>query len=331
MGNMKKLSALPLCAWEDRAVSTDHSPHNKQHEAPSDQEQTIGLDTARLRTISALFPGKAFISTVLEVLDTKAAMTGSLAQRFLMRAAMAGMIVAIFYVCNFSLVAVFKEIPAGEHTLASVGKILGGIAFGWALVFIYYTRSELLTSNMMIVSIGGYYRKITVWRGLTILALCFLGNFLGGLVISGLYALSTLPHGDTGHAMLASVDLKLNYVSGGWEGYGDLFARAILCNFMINLAMLLIYNGYIKEDITKVMSMVAAVFVFAFMGLEHSVANTVLFTVVGLNHGIDVMAALLNVAIALAGNFIGGGLMIGLYYAYVNDDSGYRGGKLASS
>ena len=38
----------------------------------------------------ALFPGKHFISTVLEALDTKTRMTGALAQRYLMRAAMAG-------------------------------------------------------------------------------------------------------------------------------------------------------------------------------------------------------------------------------------------------
>lgn len=305
-------------------MATDRTPTGGQPASSDNQQPVVGPDTAQVRTVSALFPGKAFISTVLEALDTKTEMTGSLVQRFLMRAAMAGMIVAILYVTNFSLVAIFGAIPAGDGTLVGIGRALGGLAFGWALVFIYYTKSELLTSNMMIVSIGGYYRRITAWRGLKILALCLLGNFLGGLVIAALYTLSTLPHGPTGEAMLAAVDVKLSYVTGGWEGYGDLFVRAVLCNFMINLAMLLIYNGYIKEDITKTFAMIAAVFVFAFLGLEHSVANTVLFTVVGLNHGIDVLAALANVGMALVGNFVGGGLMIGLYYAYVNDDSHYR-------
>ena len=67
--------------------------------------------------------------------------------------------------------------------------------------------------------------------------------------------------------------------------------------------------------------MIISVFVFAFLGLEHSVANTVLFTIVGLTHGIDVLPALGNVAVALLGNFVGGGLLIGAYYAYANDDS----------
>ena len=85
--------------------------------------------------------------------------------------------------------------------------------------------------------------------------------------------------------------------------------------------MLLIYNGFIHEDWSKIFSMIIAVFVFALLGFEHSVANTVLFTVVGLTHGIDVLPALGNVAVALLGNFVGGGLLIGGYYAYANDDS----------
>ena len=123
------------------------------------------------------------------------------------------------------------------------------------------------------------------------------------------------------------VAAKLLYLSSA-SGIGDLFVRAILCNFMINLAMLLIYNGFIREDWSKIFSMIMAVFVFAFLGFEHSVANTVLFTVIGLTHGIDVLPALGNVAVALLGNFVGGGLLIGGYYAYANDDSRWLGRQL---
>lgn len=310
--------------WHHRPVATESTRDEAHPESGPDGTATAGTGAPHGKSVSALFPGKTFISAVLEALDTKYRMTGTLVQRYLMRAAMAGMIVAILYVTNFGLIAVFDGIPVGEETLIGVGRALGGLAFGWALVFIYYTKSELLTSNMMIVSIGGYYRRITAWRGLKILGLCLLGNFLGGLLIAVLYTMSTIPDGAAGEAMLAATEHKLAYVAGGWEGYGDLFVRAVLCNFMINLAMLLIYNGYIKDDLTKALSMIAAVFVFAFLGLEHSVANTVLFTVVGLNHGIDVLAALANVGVALIGNFVGGGLLIGFYYAYVNDDSHYH-------
>lgn len=267
-----------------------------------------------------MFPGKQFISTVLEALDTKKQMTGAIVVRYLMRAAMAGMIVAVFYMVNYSVIGALDAITVGGTSLASLGKFIGALCFGPALVFIYFTRSELLTSNMMVVVVGRYYKKVSTWRGLRILALCFVGNFLGGLLFAVLYRFSSLLDGATGEAAVHSVDVKLGYLSSA-SGVADLFVRAILCNFLINMAMLLIYNGFVQDTWTKVFAMIIVVFVFAYLGFEHSVANTVLFTVIGFTHGIDPLLAIGNVAVALLGNFVGGGLLIGAYYAYANDEA----------
>ena len=270
-----------------------------------------------------LFPGKHFIGTILEALETKTEMSGELTRRYLQRAAMAGFVIGLLYVTNFAIIAALDAMQVGEVSLRTLGKIAGAFAFGWALVFIHYSKSELLTSNMMIVSIGAYHRRIGWSKALRLLSLCYLGNVLGGLFMAFLLRFSTLTEGPVLGEMAHSVTLKLAYVSSGVAGWGDLFVRAILCNFMINLAMLLVYNGLIKDDLTKSLVMIVSVFIFAFLGFEHSVANTVLFTIVGLKEGIDVGLAAGNVAIALVGNFIGGGLLIGLYYAYVNDDANY--------
>lgn len=272
---------------------------------------------------NALFPGKFFISTALETLETKTSMAGTLARRYLQRAAMAGIIVGVLYAAYFSVVAAFGAVAVGDQSLRGIGKLVGASLFGWALVFIYYSKSELLTSNMMIVSIGGYHKRVGPVQALRLLALCYVGNALGGLLMAVLYRFSTLISGPVLVEMQHSVDAKLGYVAGGPAGWGDLFVRAVLCNLMINLAMLLVYNGLIKDDLTKSLVMIVSVLIFAFLGFEHSVANTVLFTIVGLVSGIDVGLAIGNVAIALVGNFVGGGLLIGLYYAYVNDDRQY--------
>ncbi|ACZ23369.1 formate/nitrite transporter family protein [Sanguibacter keddieii DSM 10542] len=269
---------------------------------------------------ASLFPGKHFISTVLSALETKTAMSSALVRQYLMRAAMAGVIIGVMYTVNFAVVAAFQEV---DDSLYQVGKIVGALFFGWALVFIYYSKSELLTSNMMIVSIGLYHRRTSVVKGLRILGLCFLGNILGGLLVAALLRFSTLTSGAAGDLMVSATDHKVAYLTEGVTGWTDLLIRAVLCNFMINLAMLLVYNGLIKDDLTRCLVMVVAVFVFAFTGLEHSVANTVLFLVVGLQGGLDVGLAAGNVGIALLGNLVGGGLLIGLYYAYLNDDSHY--------
>lgn len=272
-----------------------------------------------------LFPGKYFISTVLETLDTKTRMSGDVLRVYLMRAAMAGIVIGIFYATNYAVIAAFAEVSTvAGTTLYPIGRIAGAITFGFALAFIYYTKSELLTSNMMIVSIGAYYHRIGWVKAGRLMVFCYLGNVIGGLFVAVLLRFSSIADGAVFAEMEHSVATKLGYVTEGAAGWGDLFVRAILCNFMINLAMLLVYNGLIHEDITKVLVMVVSVFVFAFVGFEHSVANTVLFTIVGLQDGIDVGAAAANVGIALLGNFVGGGLLIGVYYAYVNDDARYR-------
>jgi len=264
-----------------------------------------------------LFPGEQFISTVLDALETKTAMSGKLARVYIMRAAMAGALIGVMYLTYYAVIAAFAGIGTGD--LAAIGQIVGALVFGFALVFIYFSKSELLTSNMMIVSIGAYYRKTTALRSLRILGLCYGGNFVGGLAIALMVAGSSILSGEVGVQMAAGVEHKLAYVADGASGWLDLFLRAVLCNFMINLAMLLVYNGRIRDDLTASIAMIMSVFVFAFVGFEHSVANTVVFTIEALSGGLDYGLALGNLGIVLLGNFVGGGVLIGWYYAYAND------------
>ncbi|MFT0846352.1 formate/nitrite transporter family protein [Actinomycetaceae bacterium L2_0104] len=265
---------------------------------------------------SKLFPGTLFISTVLDAADTKASMTRSITRVYIMRAAMAGFLIGIFYLANYTVISAFTNLAPQA---SGIGRLVGAVIFGFALAFIYYTKSELLTSNMMITTIAVYYRRMRVPRAAAILLLCFVGNMLGGLIIALLVNGSSLLDGQAGELVAHTVDAKLAYVTSGPGEVLDLFVRAILCNFLINVAMLLVYNGLVKTDGVKVIAMNVAVMLFAFLGFEHSVANTVLFMVQGLNQGIDVLAALGNVGVALVGNFVGGGLLIGWYYAYAND------------
>ena len=263
-----------------------------------------------------LFPGQVFIQTVLEAAETKDTMSRRIKGPYLMRAAMAGLLIGILYVAHYQIVATFTDL--GGVDLSGVGKILGAAVFGWALVFIYLTKSELLTSNMMLTSVAVYHRRITPARQFGILSLCLLGNALGGLALALMLKGSTIITGGLLEAMQHAVDVKLGYATS-MLGLSDLFFRAVLCNLLINIAMLVVYNGYLKDYLAIIISMLSAVFLFVFLGLEHSVANTVLFLMVGLQGEVAVGAAALNVGVALLGNFVGGGVLIGFYYAFLND------------
>ena len=194
-----------------------------------------------------LFPGKYFISSILEMLEYKTEMTGQMKRRYLMRAAMAGVIVGLLYIGNYTIQAAFESVgdnPGEPDGLLQIGKLLGSTFFGFALVFIYYSKSELLTSNMMITTIGYYFRRITPRRMLAG-ADPVLRRQLPRRAVRGDPGGRILDHQRPRRwtLMQHSADAKMAFVTDGAVGWLDLFIRAILCNFFINLAMLMVYNG----------------------------------------------------------------------------------------
>ena len=276
-----------------------------------------------------VFYGEKFLEYVFEQTYLKQTLIGLSSVRYLMRAAMAGVIVLFGYVGYILIDANFStmSLSAGT-TMQPLGHFFSGWFFGFCLVFIYYSGAELLTSNMMVFSVSGYYKKTKFVYALKVLILCFLGNLIGGVVVAILLGNSTIMTGnpETVNYMKHVLEIKQGYVTS-WDGIYDLFIRAIFCNFFINLAMLTVYSGKIKSDGVKVLMMFGGVFFFMYLGLEHSVANTVFFALAGftdlfnplLEIGFNFGEAALNVFIVLIGNFIGGGVLIGLYYAFLND------------
>lgn len=270
-----------------------------------------------------LFPGRAFISTVLNVVDSKDTMTGKMTGKYMQRAIMAGLFVGIFFTAFFVILGQFGQF-ADDPVQKAAGKALAATTFGWALVLIYYTNSELLTSNMMVVTIGAYHHRLGWLHSLRILGLCLIGNLAGALIIAVLLRFSTITTGTTLDQMVAAAQMKTGYISAGLPGIADLFVRAILCNFCINIAMLMVYNGKLSNDFTKCTIMVVAVFVFAFCGFEHSVADSALFIILGLRGLVDPWLAIATVLVALLGNYVGGGILIGLNFATMNDERHFQ-------
>ncbi len=265
-----------------------------------------------------VFLGEKFIQETLNSAQIKNEMSSRFAAGYLMRAAMAGTFALFGYIMIMAFDANFND------NLNSFGLVFGAAFFSLCLVAIYYTRSELLTSNMMILSVAKYFKSIKMKRMIKILALCYVGNILGALIISILVANSTIITDGMLVSMEHSLAVKQGYIIEGH--YIDLLVRAIFCNFFINIAMLMVYSGNIKSDSGKITAMFFGVFAFAYLGLEHSVANTAFFTLAamielfqGIDVGFNLLAASGNIIIVIIGNFIGGGILIGYYYAYMND------------
>ncbi|MGL5916955.1 MAG: formate/nitrite transporter family protein, partial [Culicoidibacterales bacterium] len=70
------------------------------------------------------------------------------------------------------------------------------------------------------------------------------------------------------------------------------------------------------------------VFIFAFLGYEHVIANFSSFSLAffasgGAIEGMTMAATLTNLFFAFLGNFVGGGFVIGLTYVFLNKGDYY--------
>ncbi|MFV0288812.1 MAG: formate/nitrite transporter family protein [Mycoplasmatales bacterium] len=273
-----------------------------------------------------IFLGEAFVNNTLENISIKEEMSSKAIALYIMRAFMAGVLIVFGYLLIMGLDAGFND------ELNVVGTMTGATMFSLVLAAIYFTKSELLTSNMMITTVGKYYQKINFSTMLKILVFCYLGNLLGGLFTGALISATTVLTPGMVDSMKHSVEMKQAYIAN--KAFVDLFIRAIFANFFINVAMLMIYSQNVTSDFGKVIVMFFGVFSFVFLGMEHSVANTELFAIAGMTQliqgvdtGFNLGYAISNVGIALMGNFIGGGFLIGYYYAYINDSTKVKGAK----
>lgn len=307
----------------DRTIPDTASADLDSAEETGDASPNLTTEEETRAAAKPLFPGRAFISTVLDVVDSKKTMSGKLTGTFIQRAVMAGLFVGIFF-CAYFVIMGQSSLDPDNAGLRLAVRVLAATTFGWALVLIYYTNSELLTSNMMVVTIGAYHRRLGWMNSLRILALCLLGNLVGALIVALILRCSTIVSGPTLDQMLEAAKIKTGYVSGGFMGFADLFVRGILCNFCINIAMLMVYNGKLNNDFTKCIIMVVAVFVFAFCGFEHSIADSALFLILGTFGLVDAWKAVLTVLVAMLGNYVGGGILIGLNFATMNDERHFR-------
>ncbi len=265
-----------------------------------------------------IFLGESFVRETLNNAQIKQEMQSRFIVGFLMRAAMAGTLALFGYIMIMAFDANFND------QLNPQGAVYGSAFFSLCLAAIYYTKSELLTSNMMILSVSVYYKEVKPKRFFKILGICYLGNILGAFIISLLVVNSSILTEGMLESMQHSLAIKQGYVIDGQ--YLDLFVRAIFCNFFINVAMLMVYSGNVKSDFGKIIVMFFGVFAFAYLGFEHSVANSAFFILAALTQlfqgvevGFNSLAAIGNILIVILGNFIGGGLLIGFYYAYIND------------
>ncbi|HHU6750111.1 TPA: formate/nitrite transporter family protein [Staphylococcus pseudintermedius] len=261
-----------------------------------------------------IFYGRQWVSNIIETIQKKDVLQSFYLRRYLLRAMMAGFIISVITVFVLTVKTTFApDVAPGLVNMA------GAFTFSFALVLILFTNSELLTSNFMYFTVGLYYHLIRPTRVLKIFTLCFVGNMIGAVILFSLLRFSNVMTPDMLQMLDHTIQVKIHDYS-----FQNILVRAIFANFFINIALVIAMQ--IDDVLAKIFVMMFGVTIFAFMGYEHVVYNACLFigSAIYQTDAFNMLHMTKNIIGALLGNYIGGGLIIGLFYAYLNDHGQFK-------
>lgn len=198
-------------------------------------------------------------------------------------------------------------------------RLLGGLAFSLGLVLVVVGGAELFTGNTLIV-MAWAERKITTLRLLRNWGLVYLGNFagaVGSVVLVWLFGTLEAGGGAVGEtaAAIAAGKTRLDFI--------EAFARGILCNALVCLAVWLCFAARSVAD--RFLAIILPIAAFVALGFEHSVANMYLIPIGQLaGTGLDLAGFLGNLVPVTLGNIVGGGVFVALVYwvCYLQGRSG---------
>lgn len=201
----------------------------------------------------------------------------------------------------------------------SLGKFMYAFLFSFGLIYILFLNFELATSNMMYLTAGLYLKKNSLGQMIKILLVCTIFNLIGAMAISLIINQSSVMHGLSESSQLVQiVEAKLSH------GSMDIFFGAIVANILVNIAILAyLLVGSWSAEIPIILS---AIFMFVYLGLDHVVANFGSFSLIMFSEyssqmdGFNILNILRQWTWAFLGNFVGGGLIIGLTYAYMEKE-----------
>ena len=254
----------------------------------------------------------SFMSKIDGAVAKKDALFDQSKVRYLLRAIYAG----IFLTLPTAIGVLVWDAIAVDYP--SLGKISYALIFPLGLAMIIYLNGELATSNMMYLFAGAHRRKLSWSKALTIIFICTCMNLLGAAIVGILIGHSSIAHYfNTDSAIMTMINAKLD------KNIWTLFIDGILANIFVNITIM--GQMKMKDDIGRLLFIIAVIFLFVYGGLEHIIANFSLMSIAFFSgNDMDMMAVLINWIFAFIGNLVGGGVIMGLGYSFLNSvETGY--------
>ena len=243
-----------------------------------------------------------------------------------LRRAPAGFFVSSMLAVAYVGLGIILIFTLGSQVPPEVQKLVMGATFGIALTLVVIAGAELFTGHTMFMALRAFTGKGTMGDVAATWSTTWVGNLAGSLALVALFAAAG------GGGLLSAPDslvmkvaaMKMNAPAGA------LVARAILCNWLVCLALWM--SARVDSDIARCAVIFWCLLAFIASGFEHSVANmTLLGLALAGNHPDTVSVAGFgwNLAWVTLGNVIGGAIFVG--GAYYVSSNGFPLGKTAGA
>jgi formate/nitrite transporter len=191
--------------------------------------------------------------------------------------------------------------------------IVGALTFPVGFVMIVLLGLELVTGNFALVPLGvmdGKIRMSSLWFNWYWV---FVGNLIGGVLYAFLFVKTLPPDAPMINTLIALSEAKtLGYARLGYDGLFTAFVKAILCNWMVTLGVVMALTS--QSTVGKIVAMWLPILTFFAQGFEHSVVNMFLIPA-GMLLGSQTSLSgwwLWNQVPVTVGNIIGGFICTGL-------------------
>ncbi|MBU0502730.1 MAG: formate/nitrite transporter family protein [Candidatus Margulisbacteria bacterium] len=239
-------------------------------------------------------------------------------------------ILAGIYIAFGAAIATLVGADSAKFVGVGLSKFFVGGVFSVGLMLVVIAGAELFTGNnlMLMSALEGRvpFGKV-VYKWIVV----YIANFIGSVLMAYLILASGLWKGGdflTGVTALKIANAKVNLI------WGEAFARAILCNILVCLAVWMAIAA--QQVVGKIFAIFFPIMTFVALGFEHCIAN-MYFVPLGIflkNTGAAAAAGLdlanltwggfimNNLVPVTLGNMVGGALFVGMTYwfVYVKDN-----------
>jgi formate transporter len=228
------------------------------------------------------------------------------AQMPLLTMSMLGVLAGAF----IGLGAMMYTLVASDASLGfAASRLLGGLAFSLGLILVIVAGAELFTGNNML-AMAWADGQVTTQQLLRNWVVVLASNFVGATGCAVLVWLSG--HAGMNNGAIAAAAAKIA-IGKAHLPSAEAFFRGVLCNALVCMAVWMAYAGRSVTD--KAIALVLPVAAFVAAGFEHAIANMYFFPLaflLGAPIGWDDFVH--NVAPVLAGNIVGGSVLVALVY-----------------